>query len=176
MLPFFISPLMHLVFRLAHQHLAFRIPELLALINLFKLQGILELHLDSKALDRLTHTPILHATLHHPQHLPTVITLAARSIATRALYHIIASANSRPALIAAVRALPLSSPHCPLTPLLNLSFYYTVDSFLKKYTTRECREIIGDFSFLPLQGHIDFENPEVTYTILAHGDSTHGEW
>ena len=52
-----------------------------------------------------------------------------------------------------------------------LSLKYTIDSFGKKYTGKESQSLIRGFSFLPLESHIDLENPQVIYTLVIRANS-----
>ena len=158
---------MKLLFRLAHQHLEFRFPELCSLLDLYGLQKVLEFDID-RSDERLQNTPFLLATLHDDSLLEQVIRMASRSIATITLYQVIEAADSREGLVQKTKNLDYASI---FSQDKGLSFKYTIDSFGKKYTGKESQSLIRGFSFLPLESHIDLENPQVVYTLVIRTNS-----
>ncbi|MCJ1387528.1 hypothetical protein MMC18_000371 [Xylographa bjoerkii] len=103
--------------------------------------------------------------------IPTIsaaTTLLTRSILSKAIYHLWASAPTYSALHSILRT---QSSH--LWPLYEKSsFKFTVDIFNGSLSEADQRNIVNEFAYLPLHGRVAMKNPDQEFVICQ--DHEHG--
>ena len=103
--------------------------------------------------------------------IPTIsaaATLLTRSILSKAIYHLWASAPTYSALHSIVRT---QSSH--LWPLYEKSsFKFTVDVFHGSLSEADQKDIVDDFAYLPFNGRVSMKNPDEEFVVCQ--DHEHG--
>lgn len=99
--------------------------------------------------------------------LPLSLSILTWLWITRSLYYCYASAESREALVQKVKALDVSL----FQPFASSSFKFIIDPFGKKYSFPTQHDMILDYSFIPLNGPVELETPDVTFAILTRGNT-----
>ncbi|MCJ1383127.1 hypothetical protein MMC17_006240 [Xylographa soralifera] len=143
--------------RLAQVHPSFRKPELeaLALLTGVKLEFVEYSEYSPYCIVRI---PTISAAA----------TLLTRSILSKAIYHLWASAPTYNALHSIIRI-----QSCHLWPLYEKSsFKFIVDIFNGSLSEADQKDIINEFAYLPLHGRIAMKNPDEEFVVCQ--DHEHG--
>lgn len=143
--------------RFAHQHLSFRIPEFLSLCDLFGVRGSVRLLPDLSYLESCPFLPIGGITE------DVLVRIVSRSILVQQAFQIFSYGSSPGSLFSNSKAISDED----MATYKNSSFKFIIDPFGKSLRSSEQSHLINSFSFLPLDGRIDLQNPEVTFAILA---------
>ena len=183
----------HFLFWCAHEHIDFRIPEFESIANFFDIRlkwisggpepnknkihepngdikGSLAFNCQNGKNQEVNPWVILE--------LPSeeiALKICSRSISTKYCIHLWASATARLELHALVQAF-ISENREELEDSYfnaNVSFKLNIDAFMKKLPSSDKHERIETFSYLPFQGPVSLQNPDVTLIELEFSGFDH---
>ncbi|GAB6029000.1 hypothetical protein CHUAL_004789 [Chamberlinius hualienensis] len=142
----------------ANEHNDFRIPEILSIASLFKI--------NLEWVEKNTTQP--YVVVDVPS-IDDIKKLMSRSTLVRSAYELWGMGPSKIEMYSQLRSLPTEF----LKSYSKSSFCIRVETFCRTLTLAEKIRKIEEFDFLPLEGPINLKNPEETFLLLEYysGDS-----
>jgi len=155
--------------RFAHQHLNFRLAEYRALLEAFASKDI------SKTLTNLENDNDLYHFSERTPFIPIINVqeqdikkVVSRAILIKRAYHCIAKASSKVELVRKIKSDPsLWSLIMTQEEQKHASFKFIVDTFGKRLSLEEHVDMINEYSFLSLGGHVRMRDPDMTFYIIG---------
>lgn len=141
------------LFWCAHEHVDFRIPEFEAIASMFKIK----LNFVEKS-----EKPWVMIDLESEDQAKQIL---SRSIATRYCVELWAQSGSREGLHAELKQYVKTKGES-LRDLFKKDFKVHTEAFMKKFTLPEKMERIESFQYLPIEGKVSLDNPEVVFSAL----------
>ena len=156
---FFHFQMKRFLFWCAHEHVDFRIPEFETLASLFNIDLRWVEKSSGKGEER---DPWVILDLESEDDAKKII---SRSMSTRYCIELWSSSDSRDGMHEGIKRYIRENPES-LSKWMKKDFKVHVEAFMKKYNTEEKMWRIEAFQYVPFEGNVKLDNPEVTFTSL----------
>ena len=153
------SPQTLYLIRLSQSHTSFRKPELEAIAARLGITiSILDYRDDSPfCVLSISHSSTINSSTH-----ALTKYFISHSILGKSIYELYATGPDYSSLHTTIRNLPAVT----WTPHEHSTFKFSLDAYCGKRSTKQQREIIEGFSYLPLRGKIEMKKPDQEFVIL----------